>query len=151
MRRLIVPNMPNHTPKKKTFSIYQLFLILAGIILLLNSVDLTKATLQTVEKRKKTPFYFSGFQFLKLQEVFHGVPYAGYYTDKDLSNKQNAAQFSQAQYILAPTVLELNNLNRELIIFDCTSEKKAVDKIKEIGAVPLKKNPNGLILAQKLK
>ncbi len=141
--------MPDHTVKNRSFSLYKLFLTLTGIILLFNCIDLTIAAVKLAEKRKKSPFYFSGFQFLKLQDVFRGVSYVGYYTDKDLSDKQNTAQFSQAQYILAPTILELNNLSHEFILFDCTSEKAAYDKIKEIGAIPLKKSTSGIILAGK--
>ncbi len=85
-----------------------------------------------------------------LTDMLRGVEYVGYFTDKDLTDKTNAAQFSQAQYILAPVILDLNNTQRDFIIFDCTTPDVALEKIKEIDAVPLVKNKFGIILARKL-
>jgi hypothetical protein len=71
------------------------------------------------KQKESTPFYFCGFKFMGLEGIFRDIPYAGYYTDKDLSLKQNAAEFGQAQYVLAPTILDLNNTDYEFLIFNC--------------------------------
>ena len=81
--------------------------------------------------------------------MFNGIKYVGYYTDKSLDVNQNAAEFAQAQYVLAPTILDLNNLNHEYILLDCSAEDIAFEKIKEIHAIPFKKRL-GLILAKRL-
>ena len=103
----------------------------------------------TNKQRKLIPYTFLGFKFSGLSELFrdHKIDYVSYYTDKDLSVNQHLAQFSQAQYIVAPIILDLNNTKHEFILFDCTSEEKAFTKIKEIGAVALRKNKFGIILA----
>lgn len=100
-----------------------------------------------MQLRKRRPYVFLGVKFLGLKDFVGHVQYIGYYTDKDLDQNQNAMQFSQAQYVLAPVILDLNNLRHEFIVFDCTSPKAAMDKIKEIGAVPLRVNQFGVILA----
>ena len=147
--------MPFHinrlVPSKQYLNLKYLFTVFTVFVILLNSVGLIRQVIKIREQRKLVPFYFSGFKFSGLEDIFQGVSYAGYYTDKDLLVKQNAAEFSQAQYILAPTILTLNNTDQELILFNCSSEKAAFDKIKEIHAVPLKKNAFGIILAGKAK
>ena len=39
------------------------------------------------------PFYFIGIKFAGLEKVLKNVEYIGYYTDRDLSKKSEAAQF----------------------------------------------------------
>ena len=128
-----------------------IFVSLAALIIIFNSFDLWTETLKIRTQRKQIPFYFSGFKFLGLEGIFRNVAYVGYYTDKDFSDKQNAAQFAEAQYILAPTILDLNNADHEFILFDCTTDAIALKMIKEIGAIPLKKNSYGIILAKRGK
>lgn len=94
---------------------------------------------------------FVGDRFAGLSAIIGKPRAVGYYTDKSLDITRQAMQFAQAQYILAPTILELNNLENEFIIFDCSSPRKAIEKIREIGAVPLKVNPYGTILARRPK
>ena len=137
-------------PNKLLKSSY-LFVFIVIVLILLNSLDLLKETVIIREFKKSLPFRFLGLKFAGLESVFRDIPYIGYYTDKDLNEKQNAAQFAQAQYILAPAILDLNNTNHEFILFDCTAEDKALKKIKEIHAVPIKKNDFGIILARKIK
>ena len=108
------------------------------------------ADIFSVQKRREDSriFYFAGMRFSGLKDFLKGADYIGYYTDKNLSKSEYAAQFSQAQYILAPVILDLNNTSHRFILFDCTTEKKAFEKIKEIGAVAVKKNPYGIVLAE---
>ena len=75
----------------------------------------------------------------------------GYYTDKDLNQKQPAMQFAQAQLVLAPAILDtdINNPRHQFILFDCTTEKKALQKIQALGLIPLKRNNRGIILAKR--
>jgi hypothetical protein len=92
------------------------------------------------------PLHSLGFQFMGLENVFKDVRTVGYYTDKDLSNPLAVAQFEQAQYMLAPTVLDLNHTQYHWVIFDCTSPQVAMEAIKHLGLTPLKAH-NGIILA----
>lgn len=96
--------------------------------------------------RTTIPLHSLGFQFLGLENVFKDVRTVGYYTDKDLNIPLAIAQFEQAQYMLAPTVLDLNHTQYHWVIFDCTSPQVAIDNIKRLGLTPLKAH-NGIILA----
>ena len=96
---------------------------------------------------KSVPLHSLGFQFLGLDKIFKGVRTVGYYTDKDLDNPLAVAQFEQAQYMLAPTVLDLNGTQHRWVIFDCTNPKTALTVIQFLGFVPLKIN-HGIILAR---
>ena len=136
---------------KKLLSPFILFAFLALSVIAVNLAGLSKEMVEIHRQRKLIPFYFSGFKFLGLEDVFRGVAYAGYYTDKDLSLKQNSAQYAQAQYILAPTIVDLNNTTHLFTLLDCTGEEKAFEKIKEIHAVAIKKNAFGVVLARKIK
>ena len=129
-----------------------LLLTLTCFLIAVNTIDFTKQILLQKKVRGLMPFYFSGgLKFSGLEETLRGVAVAGYYTDKNLKEKSVAAQFSQAQYILAPTILDLNNTSHEFIFFDCANETESMKKIKEIGAVAVKRNNFGIILAKKTK
>lgn len=130
---------------------YYLFCVLTLGLILFNFFFFLPTAWSNIQFRKHVPFGFSGFKFVGLHDEFRNIRYVGYYTDKDMSLNQNAAQFAQAQYVLAPVILDLNNVEREFLILDCTSEAKALEKIKEIKALPLKKNQFGIILARKFK
>jgi hypothetical protein len=111
--------------------------------------DLITAYSQAIaqfQDRTTIPLHSLGFQFMGLDNVFKGVRTVGYFTDKDLSNTLALAQFEQAQYMLAPTVLDLNHTQYHWVIFDCTSPDKAMEAIKNLGLTPLKEN-RGIILA----
>ena len=120
-----------------------------AVIVIVNLTQSLQDIIQEKAKRQKVPFFFAGYKFYCLEKVFKDIKYAGYYTDKNLDEPVDAAQFAQAQYILAPTILDLNNTSHTFIIFDCTNEELALTRIKEIGAVPIKRSPFGLILARK--
>src|SRR5271170_4929108 len=79
------------------------------------------------------PLHSLGFQFMGLENVFKDVRTVGYYTDKNLDNPLAIAQFEQAQYMLAPTVLDLNHTQYHWVIFDCTSPQAALSAIKQLG------------------
>ena len=92
------------------------------------------------------PLHSLGYQFIGLENVFKNIHTIGYYTDKDLDNPWAIAQFEQAQYMLVPTVLDLNHTQYHWVIFDCTTPNVALNEIQRMGLTPLKIN-NGIILA----
>lgn len=133
---------------KSIFNLSRLFAVILLIALLGNSFELSKEIETTRQSRKKMPFIFQGFLFSGLEKFIPGVRYVGYFTDKDLDNSSDAARFAQAQYMLAPIVLDLDYQKHEWIIFDFTSEQKAFEAMKAIGASPVKRNNFGIILAR---
>lgn len=126
-----------------------LFILLVTAVLGLNTFQLTKEIIRIKQKRKIRPYVFTGIKFSGLKDILRDVEYIGYYTDKDLDNLKDALQFSQAQYTLTPVVLDLNNTEHKYILFDCSSPEIALKKIKEIHAVPVRKNQFGIILARR--
>lgn len=104
-----------------------------------------QATVQ-FQDHTSIPLHSLGFQFMGLENVFKGIRTVGYYTDKDLNNPLAIAQFEQAQYMLVPTVLDLNHTQYRWVIFDCTSPQAAMEAIQHLGLTPLKAN-HGIILA----
>ena len=143
-------------PLSKTFPNFSAaarwsFLVALLGLLIFNSVDLMKEQITMKKTREKVPYIFLGLKFSGLKEMLPGVERIGYYTDKNLDDNMDARQFAQAQYILAPIILDLNNTNHEYIIFDCSNEKIAIAKIKELGVIPLRGNRFGILLAKNPK
>ncbi len=146
--------MISPSPQKLPTSYFYLkgiFLCCVIASIIFNAFYLFKETAALSKSRKENPFFFSGSKFEGLGEILKSTGHVGYYTDKDFSNNQHVSQFAQAQYVLAPIVLDLNSTQRRFVLFDCTSEEIAFAKIKEIGYLPLKKNQYGIILAEKSK
>jgi len=118
-------------------------------LILISAFDLLQAYAQAItqlQDRTTIPLHSLGFQFMGLENVFKGVRTVGYFTDKDLNNPLAIAQFEQAQYMLAPTVLDLNHTQYHWVIFDCTSPQVAMKTMQQLGLTPLKAN-HGIILA----
>jgi len=124
-------------------NIFFICLLLSAAFNLLTS--LAQAILES-QDHKTIPLHSLGYQFMGLENVFKDVRTVGYYTDKDLSQTLAIAQFEQAQYMLAPTVLDLNHTQYHWVIFDCTSTQIGLQAIKNLGFTPLKVN-HGIILA----
>jgi len=100
---------------------------------------------------KKIAVVEPGSQYADFQEILHGVKEAGFLTNKDTSPEKNEGEFLQAQYFLAPTILDLNNADHQFVILDYTSPVYLNYVLKKINAVPIKDNEYQKILAQKRK
>src|SRR5579863_7346525 len=118
-------------------------LILAAVF---NLFQAYAQAIHELQDRTTIPLHSLGFQFMGLENVFKGIRTVGYYTDKDLQQPLAVAQFEQAQYMLVPTVLDLNHTQYRWVIFDCTSPQAAMEAIQHLGLTPLKIN-HGIILA----
>ena len=125
----------------------QVFLAFAGFVIAANAVQWTGQTIARSQNPAAVPFHSLGFQFMGLEKVLAGQTYAGYYTDKNMDLPLAVAQFEQAQYMLSPTVLDLNNTSHPLVIFDCTTPAAGMAKIKELGLQPVSASNTGIILA----
>lgn len=142
--------MPESKLTKLALAILNILILVGlGVVISLNAYQFSKELKSICQMKKIAPYSFSGNKFLGLEETFENVEIIGFYTDKDLEEEKHAQQFAQAQLILAPAMLDLNNLNHEYLLFDCTSYEVALKKIKEIGATALKKNQFGIVLAKR--
>jgi len=120
------------------------------LFILLTAVNFGQISLQILENQRLqggVHLHNLGDQFKGLEPIFNHMPMAGYYTDKPIERPMVIAQFEQAQYVLAPTVLDLNHTDYPLVLFDCSSPEVALNKIKELGFQPVKANNLGIILA----
>lgn len=128
----------------------RLFAVIILTAILCGSFELFKDIETTQQARKETPFIFQGFLFSGLEKFLPNVHYVGYFSDKDLDDNSDAARFAQAQYILAPIVLDLDYQKHEWVIFDCATEQKAFEAMKMLGVSPVKRNQFGIILARRI-
>ena len=138
--------------KKPLFLSKRSILITAAVIfIILNSISLFQKISQMSAVRKRIPYLFMGYKFSGLSDILKDSTYVSYYTDKDMHERQNALQFAQAQYVLAPIILDRALLSHEYILLDCSSDKTALKKIEELGVLPVKRNQFGIILARNPK
>lgn len=91
-----------------------------------------------------------GYQFMGLEEFITGVEFISYFTDGNLEDPDRLKLFTQAQFVLAPAILDPNNLNHEYILFVCKNELEAWKKIQHLNLIPLLRNDKyGIILAKR--
>ena len=122
------------------------FLISIFLILTFNIHSITKETSRLFKIREHIPYSFQGYNFEGLEKVFQNIEYVGYYTDRNVEEPKNNMRLSQAQFILAPTILDINDTSHKFTLFDCSNEIIAFNKIKELDLIPVKKNKDGIIL-----
>lgn len=145
----LLPNLPPHWGQLQERILRILKRVLYIFIVLAATFSFFTAYAQAIfqlQDRKTIPLHSLGYQFMGLENIFKDVRTIGYYTDKDLSQPIAIAQFEQAQYMLAPTVLDLNHTQYHWVIVDCTTPQAAMEAIKHLGLTPLKIH-NGIILA----
>ncbi len=126
---------------------HKVFVLIFFILIAINVIQLTTQVIHHQQHSKDLQLHNLGDQFKGLEQIFNKMPKVGYYTDKDLNNTLAIAQFEQAQYHLAPTVLDLNHTDYPVVIFDCTTAQIAMEKIKELGMTPVKASNFGVIIA----
>ena len=93
------------------------------------------------------PVGFAGIKFSGLENVLKQETRIGYITDQNLNEPAPLAEYEQAQYVLAPAILEINNTTARFLIVNCSSDAAALRMLKDIGARPLTHNNFGVILA----
>ena len=127
----------------------KLLLIALGIIVLLNLIVLRVEEYRIVTLKKFLPHQLIGAKFAGLEEFTKNIDEIGYYTDMDAKDEEQQKLFSHAQYMLAPTIVDFNNLDHEYILFVCKNQFNALRKMKEIHAQAFKQNSLGMILAKR--
>jgi hypothetical protein len=98
------------------------------------------------QRNHSVPLHSLTYKFTGLENLFQNIRYVGYYTDKNIDDVLTVAQYEQAQYVVAPTVLVLNKTNFPFVIFDCTTTEVALSRIKSLGLKPISANA-GIVLA----
>jgi len=128
-----------------------LFLLVFLSVLWFNFTGLKEKIEKTAVLKKTITHPKVGYKFYGLREFIEDVEYIGFYTDRSMDDNETAKLLSQAQYIVAPSILIFNNTDFEYILLVCADEKNAWIKMKEIKATPIRRNKYGIILAQRNK
>ena len=102
-------------------------------------------------KRSSNPYIFIGSQFEGLRGTLKNTRKIGYLTDQSLDNKIAAAKFAQAQYILAPTILDFANTDLPFVIVDFKNPLNGMKKTYELNLAPIQRSSTGIILAKNPK
>lgn len=93
------------------------------------------------------PISFPGIKFSGLTEYLQDEKKISYITDLDTKETVPLAEYEQAQYIMAPVILDLSKQPHKFLVINCSSEMAALRKLKEWQAKPLLRNQFGVILA----
>ncbi|MBU4333770.1 MAG: hypothetical protein KKD07_04955 [Candidatus Omnitrophica bacterium] len=133
---------------KKILSFRSALLALSLIVLICNVFILIAGIFIQLKTENRNSFE-PGLQFADLRDDLKGIREAGFVTNKDLSSENNDGHFLMAQYMLAPTVLDLNATKHKYNILDCTSKTHVLYALRSLNAAPLKTNKYGKILAVK--
>ncbi len=142
---MAIKTISRHTKKR-----YASALILTAAVGML-AVNITRyyqEYTQMRRKRQESPYLFLGLQFSGLQDILENAETIGYLTDKDLQAQPNAMQFAQAQFILAPVILDTNFSGHKYILLDCSRPEIAWAMIKKFRFQPLRKNQFGIVLVR---
>lgn len=118
-----------------------LFLVLCLILICVNSFQLFG------KLSPQHPIGFSGLKFSGLSDILDKETAIGYVSDLDLKEAGPLAEYEQAQYMLAPVVLDITNPAHKFMIINPSNDAAALDKLKEFNARPLLRNQFGVILA----
>ncbi len=144
-------------PRPSFFSLFHrtpaqiIFIGLSGLLVCFNLYQLHKQISDKIAERKRTPYIFLGFKFAGLNAVLGNNGRIGYLTDKNMDERVNAMEFAQAEFMLVPLTLDLNNPDHEYVILSCSSPEETWKKVRDLGLVPLKQNRFGVMLARNPK
>ena len=90
-----------------------------------------------------------GTQFKPFKVYLKNQKKIGFLTDKDMSPEHNDGFFSQTQYILAPTIIELNNPNNTFNILNYSQNAFFVYSIMALNATRITSNEYGQALIRR--
>lgn len=95
------------------------------------------------------PVTFAGLKFTGLGDKLKEEPAVGYASDLDIKEAGPLAEYQQAQYVLAPVLLDIQQSSRHrYVLINCSGDEAAIKKLKELNARPLLRNQFGVILAE---
>ncbi len=120
-------------------------LITTVFLVFLNLIYVSINTLHKI--MVPVPYYPPGYEFADFKNKIQSQHVVGYLTNRDVSAEKNDQEFLLAQYMFAPTVLDINNADHPLLILDYTSPIFLKYKIKELKTKALYHNEFNKVLA----
>ena len=100
-------------------------------------------------RRQTHPYVFAGDIFAPIRDAAGNAWAIGYLTDRDIKSDAVSMRFTQAQFSLAPVVLDLNNPAHHYLILDFSTPQQAYAAAVQSKAKPLKISPQGIIFAER--
>jgi len=94
---------------------------------------------------------FLGHKFSGLTPFLENSQRIGYLTDLSLDDRIAAAEFAQAQYVLAPIILEFGNPNLKFVLVNGSSLNRSLQLVKDQQLQALKKNTFNILLTHNPK
>ncbi len=91
---------------------------------------------------------FLGMKFSGLNPFLKNSARIGYLTDSSLDETTAAAEFAQAQYVLAPIILEFNNPDLRFVLVNGSSLEQSLELVRQNGLKPIKGNQFQILLTQ---
>jgi hypothetical protein len=126
--------------KQKGILVLSLFLVPVTIFFMFSHFMAKRNNLVTFEP---------GYQYGGLIPKLAGVKKIGFLTNKDVSPENGSEDFLQAQYILAPRILDLNNSNHEYNIFDYPESVYIFYMLKKLNAERITDNEYRKVLVRR--
>jgi hypothetical protein len=126
-----------------------LFILCLGTIVIYNSIKFNEERKHIQLLKKLIPHQIIGHKLTGLENYTRGIEIMGYFTDASAEDEEQSKLFSYAQYILAPTILDYNNLDHEYTLLVCRSQQAALAVMNQIHAEAYKQNKYGMILARR--
>lgn len=126
--------------------------IISGLMcaLILGQTIQTTLTLSRIWPIKHpAAFAFAGQKFEPLAPFLKGQKYAGYYTDANVNEGHNLLELLQAQYTLAPVIVDPENINRRYVIVNTVDIPRAIEKFKAMGTTLVATTPYGIFLVER--
>lgn len=134
--------------QKKHFTVENLTFVATVILCGITSFFLF-ANFMVKSRMRGIPVIEPGTQFVQFKPYLTDVRELGYLTNKDMSEEKNDGFFLQAQYMLAPTALRLNETDHQLIVLDYSKPVYAWFTMKSMRAAPKFSSEYGPVLAEK--
>ncbi len=127
-------------------------IMLATVVLAstIGGVNVIRELSTMMALRAQRPYAFSGETFAPIKPAITDERAVGFITDRDIEKDPAASlRLTQAQFTLAPTILDLNNPGHRFLILDFTDRKNAMAATLQLKAKPLKISPDGIIFAER--
>lgn len=128
----------------------RIFLLGIFSIFIVNSVRLWPEMSRIHSYYKLGYIQHIGHRFSGLKEQLKDAQTIGFYSDLDLNDTEGSKLLSQAQYRLAPIIVDYKNLNHPYVMFICSKPEVAFKKLNEMNLQPFISNKYGVIIGKRL-
>jgi|GEM_PF-561698 len=149
VNRFLLRYNADHTYTKENSLEKHIRLFISIIAILLITANLGVGFMNILNQLSLRPAVDPGIEFADLKERLQGVRQAGFLTEAESSAEGNDGRFLLAQYMLAPTMLDLNNPTHRYNVLHCATPQAAIGIMKIIGAKPVYVNIFGKIIAER--